>query len=155
MCELKKSSLLMLTLVAGSLVLSPAIVRAQEMGGEEMEVWERGEACWRTSEIDPLMNCFHDDYEGWAAGSTVPLTKAHRRPFFERGFETSENVFVHLIPLSVTVRGDVAIMIYVATSTSRNKETGEETTATQRWTDVMVKDGGTWSYIADHGTSVN
>ena len=155
MPNVKKSKLSMLVMVTGMFVLAPSSVQAQGLSGEELEVWEWGEACWRVTEIEPLMNCFHDDYVGWAGGATVPLTKAHRRPFFERGFETSETVFVHLIPLSVTVRNDMAIMIYVATSTSRNKETGEETTATQKWTDVLVKDDGMWSYIADHGTTVN
>ena len=101
------------SLMATALVLSSvATVQAQEMTDAERGVWEWEMACWGASDTETTMDCFHDDYVGWAGGATVPLTKAHRRPFTERGFETSETVFYHLIPMSVTQR-DLANAIHV------------------------------------------
>ncbi len=137
------------------LAASASTARAQDMSEAEREVWEWGKACWGTEDLESGMACFHEDYAGWIGGATVPFTKADRRAFFERFLETDERVFFHLRPLSVTVRNNMAVMLYVSHFTSRNRETGEETSVTQKWTDVVVKDGGTWYYIADHATTVN
>ncbi len=156
MTELRTLRTLMSMLVAVVfLAASAPTARAQDMSEAEREVWEWGKACWGPEDLEPLMACFHEDYAGWIGGATVPFTKADRRAFFERFLETDERVFFHLRPLSVTVRNNMAVMLYVSHFTSRNKETGEETSVTQKWTDVVVKDGGTWYYIADHATTVN
>ena len=137
------------------LAASASTARAQDMSEVEQEVWEWERACWGMDDLESVMTCFHEDYVGWIGGATVPFTKADRRAFFERFLETDERVFFHLRPLSVTVRNNMAVMLYVSHFTSRNKETGEETSVTQKWTDVAVKDGGTWYWIADHSTTVN
>ncbi len=137
------------------LAASASTARAQDMSAAEREVWAWEQACWGTDDLESVMACFHEDYVGWIDGATVPFTKADRRAFFERFFETEEMVFFHLRPVSVTVRNNMAIVLYVSTFTSRNKETNEETTVTDKWTDVVVKDGGSWYYIADHSTTAN
>jgi hypothetical protein len=49
----------------------------------------------------------------------------------------------------------MATALYIATYTQKNKETGEEKTLTERWTDVLVREGGRWSWIADHGVDIS
>ncbi len=156
MTEVRTLRTLMSMLVAVVfLAASASTAGAQDMSAAEREVWEWEQACWGAEDLESVMTCFHEDYVGWIVGATVPFTKADRRAFFERFFETDEFVFFHLRPVSVTVRNNMAVLLYVSTFTSRNKETGEETSETQKWTDVAVKDGGTWYWIADHSTTVN
>jgi len=139
-----------------TLVLIPAAAtQAQDWSAAQQEVWAFEQACWETETLDVVMACFHDDFLGWGLGSTVPTTKADRAPFFARFIETEDRVFTHLQPLSVTVRGDVAIVLYIATSINENKATGKETTVTERWTDIAIKEDNTWSWIADHGVEID
>ena len=105
--------------------------------------------------LEALLPCFHDDFVGWGVGSTVPTTKPDRRPFYARDFETSEIVFQYLKPISVMVEGNMAVALYLATVTRKNKATGEESTTTERWTDVLLKRDGRWAWIADHGAPVS
>jgi ketosteroid isomerase-like protein len=132
-------------------VFLPLAAQAQQWTAAQQEVWEFEEACWAAQDVEALMACFHDDFVGWGIGYPVPSSKADRRPVFARDFETQERVFLNLKPLDVRVLDNVAIVLYLATYTQRNKATGEETTVTQRWTDICVKEDNRWMWIADDG----
>ncbi len=132
-------------------VFLPLAAQAQQWTAAQQEVWEFEEACWATQDVEALMACFHDDFVGWGIGYPVPSSQADRRPFFARRFETEEIVFHYLKPLAIKVHGNVAIVLYLATSTTKNKATGEETTVTERWTDICLKGRDGWRWIADHG----
>lgn len=140
---------------AGLVLVIAAPARAQQWTAEQEALWEWEEACWAAQSLEAIMPCFHDDFVGWGIDSTVPTTKEDRRPYFARGFETEETTFLALKPLSLMIRGDFAVVIYLATTTTRDLKTGEETTTTQRWTDVAVREGGRWSWIGDHGGTVS
>jgi ketosteroid isomerase-like protein len=139
----------------GLVLVLAAPARAQEWTPEQEELWEWEKACWAAQDLAAIMPCFHEDFVGWGINSTVPTTKEDRRPYFARGFETEETTFLALKPLSVVIRGDFAVLIYLATTTGRDLSTGEETTTTQRWTDVAMRESGRWSWIADHGGAVS
>jgi ketosteroid isomerase-like protein len=133
-------------------VFLPLAAQAQQWTAAQQEVWEFEEACWATQDLEVAMACFHDDFLGWGIPAyPVPTSKADRRPFFARDFETEETVFLYLKPLAIKMHGNVAIVLYLVTYTTKNKATGEETTATRRWTDICLKEGGRWTWIADHG----
>ena len=133
----------------------PLAATAQEWTDAQQEIWEWEQSCWETWDLETVMDCFHDDFVGWGSGSTVPSTKADRRPFFARWIETLDNVFVSLKPLNIEVHGDVAVILYIATYTTRNRETGQETTITERWLDVAQKRGDRWGWISDHGVTIS
>ena len=124
---------------------------AQQWNAEQLEVWEFEKSCWGAKDVEKAMACFHDDYTGWAAGNPAPFNKADRRAFQTRELETSETTFLFLKPLSIQMHGNVAIVLYIATRTVRNKATDEETTSTTRWTDVCLKVSDRWTWVADHG----
>jgi hypothetical protein len=141
--------------VAALAITLPTTTRAQQWTPEQQEIWDFERACWSSQELESIMSCFHDDFLGWGLGSTVPTSKADRRPFFARSFETEEQVFLNLKPLAINVHGNVATVLYLATTTTKNKATGEETTVTERWTDICLREGDTWTWIADHGVRVS
>ena len=143
----------LLLVATASLILTP--VSAQEWTAEQEEVWEFEQACWATQELEVIMSCFHDDFLGWGLDNTLPTTKADRRPFFARSLETAEQVFLSLQRVAINVRGNTATVLYLATFTDRNRETDVETTRIERWTDIAVREGGRWSWIADHGVLIS
>jgi ketosteroid isomerase-like protein len=139
-------------------VFLPLAAQAQQWTAAQQEVWEFEEACWATwatQDLEAVMACFHDDFLGWGIGNPVPASKADKRPFVARSFETEEIVFLFLKPLAINVHGNVAVVLFLATYTTKNKATGEETTVTQRWTDICLKDGDEWTWIADHGAVIS
>ena len=112
-------------------------------------------ACWEAKDIESNMTCFHEDFVGWGAESYVPTNKADRRITHARGFETSEQVYLFLKPLSINIHGNTAVLIYMATYTQRDRVTGEESTYVEQWTDVALRENGRWAWIADHGTALD
>ena len=154
-------------------VLVPLSAQAQQWTTEQQDVWEFEKACWevfteprerdpdayrmqRAQALETIMACFHDDFVGWGMGRPVPTRKADRRPFFARSVETERTVFQHLQPLAINVHGNVAIVIYLATYTTRGLNAPhEEKTVTERWTDICLKEGNRWTWIADHGSLVS
>ena len=122
---------------------------------EQKEIWEFEEACWETRDLEASQACFHEEYVGWALGAlSTPVTKANRKILDGRALETSEQTFIFLKPLQIQVHGNVAVVLYIATGTNKNKATGEETNFTHRWTDIVLKENGKWSWIADHGALI-
>ena len=132
-------------------IFMPLTAQAQQWTAAQQEVWEFEETCWATQDLEALMACFHDDFLGWGVGYPVPTSKADRRPRFARDLETEDIVYLNLKPLDVRVLDNVAIVLYLATYTSKNKATGKETTVTERWTDICLKEDNRWTWIADDG----
>lgn len=143
-----------LGVVFAFVLMVPLSAQGQEWTAEQKEAWDWEVACWESDGLETTMACFHEDFIGWGVGSDSPTTKADRRPSFAASFETTERLSTDLNPLAITIRGTTAILVYEATTVTRNKETGEETTAVERWTDVAVKEAGKWFWIADHGSAV-
>jgi len=134
--------------------LVPLAVQGQEWTAEQKEVWTWEVACWESTDLESNMACFHEDFVGWGVGAASPSTKAERRPSFAESFETTERSSIELKPLAIKIRGNLAILIYAGTWVEKNKASGEETTHAEQWTDIAVKEGGQWFWIADHGTTV-
>jgi hypothetical protein len=143
-----------ITVLAIALFL-PLSAQAQQWSAEQQEIWEFEKACWETDDLEVLLACFHQDYVGWADKAlSVPLNKADRRVLLGRSLDTEDQVFVYLKPLDIRMHGNVAVVLYIATGARKNKATGEETTFTARVTDICLKQGGSWAWIADHESPV-
>ena len=131
----------------------PNAALSQDWTPEQREVWEFELGCQESKEA--WLACFHEDYVAWADMSlSVPHTKADHEVIGARAWDDNEQVFVHLKPVAITVRGDVAVALVVYTNSVRNRATGEVVTTTQAWTDVCIRENGRWYWIADHGTPV-
>jgi len=130
----------------------PLTAGGQEWSSDQRELWAWEVACWETEDIESNMACFHEEFVGWGGGSYVPTNKADRRITHARGFETTEQVYLFLKPLEIKIHGNTAVLVYMATYTMRDRNTGEETTYLEQWTDVALREDGQWAWIADHGT---
>ena len=138
-----------------AVLLLPAYASADNWSKEQMEVIKFEEACISAKTADYLIGCFHEDFVGWGQGSTVPTSKADRVKSITDGFENNDSETMLFKPVSVIVKGNMAVISYIDSSKSTNKTTKEVTYSTQRWTDVCLKDGGKWYWISDHGVDIS
>ena len=95
-----------------------------------------------------VAQCFHSDYTGWYAGDPLPLDLQALK---DATSAQEEITFLSARPLSIKIYGDVAVVHY----TSHWREDGTTTVRWARWTDVAMKEGGRWSWIADAGGPVS
>jgi ketosteroid isomerase-like protein len=138
-----------------AVLLLPAYASAENWSKEQMEVLKFEEACVSAKSADQLLNCFHEDYVGWGQDWSVPLSKADQQKAIVDRFATVDSETMLFKPLSVIVKGNMAVISYIDSSKSTNKTTKEVTYSTQRWTDVCLKDGGKWYWISDHGVDIS
>ena len=140
--------------VLALLSLLPVSTQAQKWTAEQQEVWQALEACWSAKTIETAMGCIHEDYASFQSAEGVPINKIDLRAKAAHFLATVEPVWVYRKPLNIDIRGNVAVVLYVVDFQERNKTTGEETTGKYNWTEVFVKDGGTWKALTDHGSKV-
>lgn len=136
-------------------LLLPLSVFGEDWTTAQQEVLAFEEACVTTNDVNDFNACFHEDFEGWGMDATVPTTKADRTGLFENGFASFDADVLLFKPLSVIVKGNMAVVNYLTVTKITNKATDEVTYETQRWTDVCLKDGGKWTWIADHGVDIS
>ncbi len=145
------------TVLALALVFAASPALAQEWSDEQMEVWRNVETYWDLSveeDLEGFMAYFHDDFLGWRRGQWFPTNKADRRASIMHSFETEEIVSHTLKPVGIKLHGDVAIVHYYFSYTSREAE-GNEATADGHWTDILLKQGNRWVMIGDAGGAVS
>jgi ketosteroid isomerase-like protein len=138
-----------------SVLLLPIVAFAGDWSKEQQEVLEFEEACVSAKSADQLIDCFHEDFVGWGLGSTVPTSKADRVKFIVDAFENNDSETMLFKPISVIVKGNMAIISYIASDKTTNRTTQEVEYSTQRWTDVCLKEGGKWYWISDHGLDIS
>ena len=144
-----------LLVLAVAVFFLPRPAQSQDLTRAQQEVWDVEVACWEAIATPDIMPCFHEDFVGWGAGQTVTTNKEQRRASFTYQFGITENLYTQVVPVDIIVRGNMAVVIYVANFITRNRASGEEVNVTERWTDIMINDGGRWSWISDHGVDIS
>lgn len=136
-------------------LLLPLTVFGEDWTKEQEEVLAFEQACIEAKSADVLNECFHRDYVGWGMGSPVPLTKSEQTKLIADNFASYETESLLFKPLSVVVKGNMAVVNYISAGKSTDKRTDESEYYIHRWTDVCLKDGGKWYWIADHGVDIS
>jgi hypothetical protein len=138
-----------------SVLLLPIVAFAGDWTKAQQEVLAFEEACLATKNADDFIACFHEDFVGWGQGSTVPTTKTDRLRSIADGFGNFDSETLLFKPLSVIVKGNMAVVSYVQASKTTNNTTDEVEYSTGRWTDVCLKEDGKWTWISDHGVDIS
>jgi len=143
---------LALMVVAAS-CLAPATGSAQQWSPEQQEVWDFELGCQESKQA--WIDCFHEDYVAWGDMTLgVPHTKADASAMGGYWWDTNEQLLVHMKPVEITVRGDLAVVLVVYTARTRDRDSGEVAMQSMAWTDICVKENGRWYWIADHGAVI-
>lgn len=137
-------------LVALSFVAVPA---AGQTLSDDSAVWSVIEQSWQAEQqgntkwVDQLLSA---DFVGWANDAPAPRDKASTRLWNNFGAKQTEMLEYELYPLSIIVHGDMAVAHYLYSAASKPKGQPVEMSK-GRFTDVLVRVGGEWKYIAWHG----
>jgi ketosteroid isomerase-like protein len=136
-------------------LLAAVAAGAQDAGNEQADVWAVVESQWSADEngdkdwIDDLLA---DEFAGWPNQAPAPRNRASTK-MWDRVMDTAGKMKAHeLYPLSIIVRGDVAVAHYLY-STATEDTDGKLKTENGRYTDVLVRTDDGWKFLAWHGGS--
>jgi hypothetical protein len=142
----------MVPLAAVSLALCAftAAASAQALNPDQQEIWKVEQQQWKmaagkdTSWIDTMV---HANVRVWETGAPMPRDKASLK-HWSRYDSEAETILEHeIFPISATITGNIAVVQYHY-MVARENFKKERETITGHYTDVLVKEGGRWLFIA-------
>ncbi len=130
-----------------------SVAGAQDPGNDQADVWAVVERQWNADEsgdkewLDELLA---EEFAGWETTSPAPRNRASTK-MWDRAMDGVSTMKAHeLYPLSIVVRGDVAVAHYLYTSASEGQD-GAVQLENGRYTDVLVRTDDGWRFLAWHG----
>jgi ketosteroid isomerase-like protein len=144
----------LLSLAIAFVVVSPLV--AQEWSAEQKEVWAFETAYWNAvaaRDVAGVMSHVHDSYRGWSYDGSVPGTKEVTKMAMSHYFPITKSFGHNATPLAILVSGNTAVVHYYIGFHGTN-EKGDHESTQDRWTDTLIKEGGKWLLLADHGGDV-
>ncbi len=127
-----------------------AAASADAWSADQQDVWKLEAQQWKMSQakdqswIDSMV---HPNMKYWETGAPMPRDKASLKQWSRFDAENSTVLEQEIFPISATITGNVAVVQYnymIARETYKK----ERETLTGHYTDVLVKDGGHWLFIA-------
>ncbi|MDH3458166.1 MAG: nuclear transport factor 2 family protein [Gemmatimonadota bacterium] len=139
--------------VAGLLASMSTAATAQTWSPEQLGVWGVIEAQWQAAAAEDGTwpdRFLHDQFRGWANEFPAPRDKSSTERWMRYSVENSTTLMHELFPLNIIVQGNIAVAHYLYAIATENRK-GERRTTHGRFTDILVRDGDRWRFIAWHG----
>jgi len=140
-------------LVVLCLALLPTLASAQTWNAEQQEVWKLEEQQWQMSkdkDVSWIDKMVHPNISYWDVDQPGPQNKASLQRWNRYNNANATVLEQELFPISMTITGNIAVVQY-RYSVARENYKKERETSTGRYTDVLVKEGGRWLFIAWSG----
>lgn len=142
--------------IAAFLLVFLGTAQAQDPAGgfdDATDVWIAVEALWEAEEngdknwIDRMLA---DGFHGWGKDSPAPRSKSSTQ-MWDRFADEQGNLVAHeLYPLEIVIHENTAVVHYLYSSASKDKE-GMVKTTNGRYTDILVRTADGWKFIGWHG----
>jgi hypothetical protein len=126
------------------------VASAQTWSVEQQELWKFEEKQWQMAkdkDLSWIETMVHPNLSYWSVGSPVPQTKASLARWNRFDNTNSTVLEQEIFPLSITITGNVAVVSYHY-QVARENYKKERETVYGRYTDVLVKEGGRWQFLA-------
>lgn len=139
-----------LTLAFLSVVLTAGAATAQTWNAEQQDVWKFEEQQWKMSAAKDnswIEKMVHPNLSYWGVDQPAPQNKASLARWERYDSGNSTVLEQELFPISITITGNIAVVQY-RYMTARENYKKERETVNGRYTDVLVKEGGHWLFIA-------
>ncbi len=139
-----------LTVASLALCTFTDTVSAQTSSPDQQEVWKVEQQQWKLSAakdsswIDTLLL---PSMRFWETGAPMPRDKASLKHWSRYDNESSTVLEQELLPISTTITGNVAVVQYYYRMARENYKKERES-VTGHYTDVLVKEGDRWQFIA-------
>jgi hypothetical protein len=142
----------MVSMFVVSLILcaTTITVSAQALSSDQQEVWKVEHQQWQMTKdkdmswIDKLL---HPNMQFWDSGAQAPRDFASIKHWGRYDADSGTVLEYELLPISVTITGNVAVAEYHYILARENYKKDRET-VTGHYQDVLVKEGGRWQFIA-------
>ena len=146
---MKKLYVLLVLLAPFILVLN---VQAQQWSLEQQEVWKTIDAQWQADKDgkDWVEEFVHSDCMGWSNSVPMPRDKATMNRWLKAYKSISKTLEYQIFPLSIVVKGDVAIAHYYYRSLNESYD-GKKISENGRYTDTWYKEGSKWLLLGWQG----
>jgi len=138
-----------LSLLCLALAFVSAPVAAQSWTAEQQELWKLEELQWKMNAAKDqswISKMVHPNMSAWENDSPAPQSMASLTKWNRYGATQSTTLEYEIYPIAATITGNVAVMQYTYRSASENAKK-ESRYANGRWTDVLIKENGTWKFI--------
>ena len=123
---------------------------AQEWSPEQQEIWKVEQQQWEKSaakDFSWIDTMVHQNMRFWDTGAPMPRDKASLKHWSRFDADNGSTLEHELFPISATVTGNIAVVQYNYIIARENYKKERET-VTGHYTDVLVKDGGRWLFLA-------
>jgi ketosteroid isomerase-like protein len=128
---------------------------AQQWSAEQKEVWAGVEKYWDVNQSNPMdfLQYFDDSYLGWSYENGAPSGKSDVTKSFSYWTKKGKEQYHIITPARIWVNGDFAYVHYYYTQVTEGSD-GKPNTERGRWTDILMKKGGKWMLVGDHGGEI-
>jgi len=133
-----------------ALVAVAGAASAQTWTPEQQELWKFEELQWQMAKDKDLSwidKMVHPNLSYWDSDQQSPQNKASLARWNRYNSANATVLEQELFPISATMTGNVAVLQY-RYMVARENAKKERETASGRYTDVLVKEGGRWLFIA-------
>ena len=140
------SSLVTLALLGG--IAGSAV--AETWNAEQQEVWKLEQQQWKMAAAKDLSwidSMVHPNLSYWETGQPMPQNRDSLARWNRYQTTTATTLEQELLPISIAITGNVAVVTYYY-SVAREDYKKERETVTGRYMDVLMKDQGSWKFIA-------
>jgi len=129
------------------------VASAQTWTAEQLEVLKFEELQWQMSkdrDVSWIEKMVHPSLSYWETGQPVPQNKASLSRWNRYSNVTDTVLEQELFPISITITGNVAVVQYHY-QVARENYKKDRATVQGHYTDVLVKEGGRWLFVAWSG----
>lgn len=140
-------------LVSMIALVLPVSVAAQDWDSDQTEVWNTIVAQWEASKAKDLTwteKDLHPAFQGWSDVYPMPSSKGAVDKWNRYNVENSTTLAQELFPVGIVVVGSTAVAHYYYSTAAEGRD-GKRKTTHGRYTDVLIKQGGKWLFIAWRG----
>lgn len=126
---------------------------AQSWNAEQQALWNLEQQQWKMSAAKDgswIESMVHKNLRFWGTGSPMPRDKASLAHWDRYESGNSTTLQQELFPISATITGNVAVLQY-RYMVARENYKKERETVTGHYTDVLIKEGDSWKFIAWEG----
>jgi hypothetical protein len=126
---------------------------AQTWSPDQQELWRLEEQQWKMSaekDLSWIDKMVHPNLSFWDVEQAMPQNKASLSRWSKYSSANSTVLEQEIFPISATITGNVAVMQYRYAIVRENYKKEREN-ASGRYTDILVKEGGRWLFIAWSG----
>ena len=134
--------------------LIPTSSIAQNWTPEQQEIIDLNQACWEawaSEDVNQMRRICneHPESTGWYTPNAAPVTgwfEKHGEQWVNAFYSRSNQVYLEIIPLAVSLFDNTAMIFFWATHTDE-AENGELTTSYRKQLNIWQKMDGNWTWI--------